>query len=78
MWRANFLPRKCLYLAPKAYTKPWTVTVYQRLTPNTELIEFILQENHKAGPYLSTGTAMSVVTVPRAVTCGVLRIPCKP
>jgi len=29
---------------PKAYTKPWTVTVYQRLMPDTDLIEFICQE----------------------------------
>jgi hypothetical protein len=37
---------------PKAYTKPWTVTVYQRLLPDTELIEFVCQENDKAGPHL--------------------------
>jgi hypothetical protein len=30
---------------PKAYTKPFTVKVAQRLTPDTELIEFICQEN---------------------------------
>ena len=30
---------------PKAYTKPFTVKVTQRLTPGTELIEFICQEN---------------------------------
>jgi hypothetical protein len=38
---------------PKAYTKPWTVTVYQRLLPNTELIEFICQENERDAPHLS-------------------------
>jgi hypothetical protein len=32
---------------PKAYTKPWTVTVYQRLMPDTELIEFVCNENEK-------------------------------
>jgi hypothetical protein len=32
---------------PKAYTKPWTVTVKQRLMPNAELIEFICAENEK-------------------------------
>jgi hypothetical protein len=37
---------------PKAYTKPWTVTVYQRLMLDTELIEFICQENDKDGPHL--------------------------
>ena len=29
---------------PKAYTKPWTVKVNQRLLPDTELIEFICQD----------------------------------
>ena len=32
---------------PKAYTKPWTVTVQARLLPNTELLEFICLENEK-------------------------------
>ena len=30
---------------PKAYTKPWTVKVTQRLMPDDELIEFVCQEN---------------------------------
>ena len=29
---------------PKAYTKPWTVKVSQRIMPDTELIEFICEE----------------------------------
>lgn len=29
---------------PKAYTKPWTVKVNQRIMPDTELIEFICEE----------------------------------
>jgi hypothetical protein len=37
---------------PKAYTKPWTVTVHQRILPDTDLIEFVCQENDKAGPHL--------------------------
>jgi hypothetical protein len=37
---------------PKAYTKPWTVTVHQRIMPDTDLIEFICQENNKDGPHL--------------------------
>jgi hypothetical protein len=37
---------------PKAYTKPWTVTVHQRLMPDTELIEFVCQENEKDAPHL--------------------------
>jgi hypothetical protein len=36
----------------KAYTKPWTVTVQQRLMAETELIEFVCGENEKdAGHY---------------------------
>jgi hypothetical protein len=37
---------------PKAYTKPWTVTVHQRIMLDTDLIEFICQENSKDGPHL--------------------------
>jgi hypothetical protein len=32
---------------PKAYTRPWTVRVNQRLLVDTELIEFVCQENQK-------------------------------
>lgn len=32
---------------PKAYTKPWTVTVEARLVTNSELMEFICLENEK-------------------------------
>ncbi|HEY4360529.1 MAG TPA: hypothetical protein VGN17_06155 [Bryobacteraceae bacterium] len=38
---------------PKAYTKPWTVTVHQRLMLDTDLIEFICQENEKDSPHLA-------------------------
>jgi hypothetical protein len=31
---------------PKAYTKPWTVTVHHRIMLYTDLIEFICQENN--------------------------------
>ena len=31
---------------PEAYTRPWTVTIQKRLMPDTELIEFIC-ENEK-------------------------------
>jgi len=34
---------------PKAYTRPWTVQVNQRLMPDTELIEFICNENQRFG-----------------------------
>jgi len=38
---------------PKAYTKPWTVTVYQRILPDTELIEFVCQENERDAKHLA-------------------------
>ena len=33
---------------PKAYTKPWTVRITQRLTPEDEMIEFICNENEQS------------------------------
>ena len=32
----------------KAYTRPWTVTIQQRLMPDDELIEFVCQENEQS------------------------------
>jgi hypothetical protein len=32
---------------PKAYTRPWTVRVNQRLLADTDLIEFVCLENEK-------------------------------
>jgi hypothetical protein len=32
---------------PKAYTKPWTVTEEVRLVLNTDLLEFICNENNR-------------------------------
>jgi hypothetical protein len=32
---------------PKAYTKPWAVTEEVHLLPNTELLEFICNENNR-------------------------------
>jgi hypothetical protein len=32
---------------PKAYTKPWTVTLPLVLQPDTELLEYICNENNK-------------------------------
>lgn len=32
---------------PKAYTKPWTVTLSFTLTPDTDLIEYVCSENEK-------------------------------
>ena len=37
---------------PKAYTKPWTVTVHQRIMLDTDLIEFICQENNRDPQHL--------------------------
>ena len=36
----------------KVYTKPFTVKVNQRIMPDTELIEFICNENDRSGPHL--------------------------
>jgi hypothetical protein len=33
---------------PKAYTRPWTVTLTARLMPDTELIEYVCGENEKS------------------------------
>ena len=38
---------------PKAYTKPWSVTVHQRLMPGEDLIEFVCQENEQDARHLS-------------------------
>jgi hypothetical protein len=37
---------------PKVYTKPFTVKVQQKIMPDTELIEFICNENDRSGPHL--------------------------
>jgi hypothetical protein len=37
---------------PKSYTKPWTVKVNHRIMLNTELIEFVCQENEKDAAHL--------------------------
>ncbi len=42
---------------PKAYTKPWTVRVNQRLMPDTDLIEFVCAENNQFNP--ATGSRQS-------------------
>ena len=39
---------------PKAYTRPWTVRVNQRLLPHADLIEFVCLENNQFDP--STGS----------------------
>jgi hypothetical protein len=37
---------------PKSYTHPWTVRINQRIMLNTELIEFICNENEKSDAHL--------------------------
>jgi hypothetical protein len=32
---------------PKAYTKPWNVTLPLRLVPDTDLLEYVCNENNK-------------------------------
>jgi hypothetical protein len=36
---------------PKAYTRPWTVTLTQRIMVDTEMIEFICNENEKSSDH---------------------------
>jgi len=38
---------------PKAYTKPWTVSVHQHIMVDTELIEFVCQEDEVDAPHLT-------------------------
>jgi hypothetical protein len=37
---------------PKAYTKPWTVMVHQHILADTDIIEFVCQENEQDAPHL--------------------------
>ena len=39
---------------PKAYTKPWTVELHPQLIPDTELMEFVCDENEKDLRHLTT------------------------
>jgi hypothetical protein len=36
---------------PKAYTRPWTVTLRQRILPDADLIEFVCAENEKSSQH---------------------------
>jgi hypothetical protein len=38
---------------PKAYTKPWTVMVHQHILVDTDIIEFVCQENEQDSPHLT-------------------------
>jgi hypothetical protein len=44
---------------PKAYTRPWTVRHNQELMADTELIEFICEENQRFGPEPGLGPALN-------------------
>jgi hypothetical protein len=37
---------------PKAYTKPWTIKINQRIMPSQQLIEFICDENEQSDAHL--------------------------
>lgn len=39
---------------PKAYTKPWTVSVKQKIMLDQDLIEFVCDENEKDAPHLTS------------------------
>ena len=36
---------------PKAYTRPWTVTIDQRIMLDTDLMEFVCAENEKSSAH---------------------------
>lgn len=38
---------------PKAYTKPWTVTLHQTIALDTDLLDFVCADNEKDVPHLS-------------------------
>ncbi len=38
---------------PKAYTKPWTVNVHQHILADTDIIEFVCQENEQDSQHLT-------------------------
>jgi hypothetical protein len=37
---------------PKVYTKPWTVTLRQRIVLNTELLDYHCNDNEKSAPHM--------------------------
>ena len=37
---------------PKAYTKPWTAELHPELIPDTDLLEFVCNENERDVPHL--------------------------
>ena len=49
---------------PKAYTKPWTVTIPMELMPDTEILEYVCAENEKDSPHM-VGKASDPATPPK-------------
>ena len=39
---------------PKAYTKPWTVTLHQVIQLDTDLLDFVCADNEKDASHLSS------------------------
>jgi hypothetical protein len=37
---------------PKAYTRPWTVTLRQRIVLDTELLDYHCNDNEKSAPHM--------------------------
>jgi len=38
---------------PKAYTKPWTITLHHNIVLNTDLLDYICNENEHSEPHLT-------------------------
>jgi hypothetical protein len=49
---------------PKAYTRPWTVTIPMELMPDTEILEYICAENEKDSSHM-VGKASDPATPPK-------------
>jgi hypothetical protein len=39
---------------PKAYTRPWSVTLHQVISLDTDLLDFVCGDNEKDVPHLSS------------------------
>jgi hypothetical protein len=48
---------------PKAYLKPWTVARKLELTPDTELLEYVCNENEKDRSHIRPNTVVSAIKV---------------
>ena len=50
---------------PKAYTKPWTVKLKQRLVPDTELLDYVCVENEKDTQHFVPNERWARLLIPR-------------